>query len=411
METKYFLFEDEKVENFLPLVWLNPFVNLRIGIKTIFEKWAKVLDSLDGLIVRPFLAEYTSSILSSAYVNFLPNNTRVVLINARVNPYCSSVKDLLKVPEGWGVKDHSGNVLSFSIFLPEAEIKSCDYYDLAKYVKNWYEVEDIEIMDGLQDLIMQNSKYISEDFSRFYSRFSVRIPPDLRIFGDMVFIHDDAEICPYVVIDATEGPVVVEQNARVLPFVFIKGPAFIGEGTTIKPHAKILENTSIGPICKVGGEVEGSIFHSYANKQHDGFLGHSYIASWVNLGADTVTSDLKNNYSLIRLKYKEREWSSNSKFIGSFIADHVKTGINTMLNSGTIIGVFSNVFGANYPPKFIPSFYWGGADGWEVHNLKRALETAERMMARRKVTLTEEFKKLTCKVFELTEDERRNFGG
>ncbi|HOK22972.1 MAG TPA: putative sugar nucleotidyl transferase [Candidatus Hydrothermia bacterium] len=409
MSCSYYLFEDQKVENFLPLVWLHPFVELRLGISTIFDKWVLSLGFVNGLYVRSFLKEYTSLIFPKIQINSVSTSKNIIFLNARLNPYHDSIKEIVKVPLGGGFLDKEGNVLSFCLSFKEGDKLSADFNELLSGVKAWNRFEGVELISGLQDLIGLNGRFIIDDFTKLYPDYSVRIPQDIRIIGDTVVIHDDADISPYVVIDATQGPVVVDKNAKVCPFVYIQGPAFIGEGSIVKPFAKILENSVIGPVCKIGGEVEASIIQSYSNKQHDGFLGHSFVGSWVNLGADTVTSDLKNNYSNIRLKYCQKEWDSDSMFIGTFFGDHVKTGINTMLNSGTIIGVFTNVFGEGFPPKFIPSFMWGGHEGKNVYEVERALETAERMMARRNVALQDQYRSLIFKVFELSEVERKCF--
>jgi UDP-N-acetylglucosamine diphosphorylase/glucosamine-1-phosphate N-acetyltransferase len=159
-------------------------------------------------------------------------------------------------------------------------------------------------------------------------------------------------------------------------------------------------------MCKVGGEVEESVIHSYSNKQHDGFLGHAYLGMWVNLGADTNNSDLKNNYGNVKVVINGRLVDSGSMFVGLTMGDHSKSGINTMFNTGTVVGVSSNVFGAGFPPKFVPSFSWGGSDGQETYELEKSLAVARRVMARRKVTLSAAEESLFRTVFELTRWER-----
>jgi UDP-N-acetylglucosamine diphosphorylase/glucosamine-1-phosphate N-acetyltransferase len=211
---------------------------------------------------------------------------------------------------------------------------------------------------------------------------------------------------PGVVLDAEGGPIYIGKKAKVFPNAVIEGPAFIGDGSMIKIGAKIYENTSIGEVCKVGGEVEGSIIHSYSNKQHDGFLGHAYLGMWVNLGADTNNSDLKNNYGSVRVMINGEEVNSGSMFVGLTMGDHSKAGINTMFNTGTVVGVSSNVFGAGFPPKYIPSFAWGGAEGIETYDIARALEVAQRVMGRRKMQLSGAEEKVLREVFALTARER-----
>lgn len=409
MEKQICLFEDNKVERFLPLVWLNPFLNLRLGISTFFEKWQRVLSGIKGIWVRDYLKDYSRELYKNLKVNSSLEG-EILIVNCRINPYQKNLSEILNIECGEGLKDIDGTVISFCVKI-ENSSNSENLDSLISNVRRWRTIGKIDIFNGLEDLIIRNGDFIKEDFDRFFGNYYVRIPSDLRIIGDDVFIAETSKIHPFVVIDSTEGPVIIDEESKIYPYVYLEGPCYIGKGTLIRPFTKIFKNTTVGPVCKVGGEIESSIFHSFSNKQHDGFLGHSYVSSWVNLGADTVTSDLKNNYSKIRLKYKNVEWDSGTQFIGTFFADHVKTGINTMLNSGTIIGAFTNLFGGDYPPKFIPSFFWGQKGSWQVHDLEKALETAKLMMARRNVNLTDNYRELVKRVFQLTEEERSYYFG
>ena len=183
----------------------------------------------------------------------------------------------------------------------------------------------------------------------------------------------------------------------------------MGNGSSIKIGAKIYEGTSIGEFCKVGGEVEESIIHSHSNKQHDGFLGHAYLGQWVNLGADTNNSDLKNNYGNVKVHVNGDLVDSGSMFVGLFMGDHSKAGINTMFNTGTSVGTMCNVFGSGFPPKYIPSFSWGGAEKMVEHDLSKAVETARQVMARRKKKLTAEHEKVFRYLFERTRERRAEY--
>lgn len=194
----------------------------------------------------------------------------------------------------------------------------------------------------------------------------------------------------------------IGNNVTVMPNAVIEGPCYIGDHSVIKAGAKIYESTSIGPVCKVGGEVEASIIHGYSNKQHDGFLGHSYIGEWCNLGADTNTSDLKNNYSSVKMNVNGKEVDTGSLFVGLMMGDHSKSGINTMFNTGTTVGVSSNIFGAGFPPKTIPSFAWVDGQDVQGYRLDKAIEVAKIVMARRKVTMTDSYMALMKYIFEIT---------
>ena len=261
------------------------------------------------------------------------------------------------------------------------------------------------------DLVHANGEQIVADFAVLTGgRGAIKgnvYPGAQLLAAENIFIDEGAVVKPGVVLDAEGGPIYIGKKAKIFPNAVIEGPAFIGEGSMIKIGGKIYENTSIGEVCKVGGEVEGSIIHAYSNKQHDGFLGHAYLAMWVNLGADTNNSDLKNNYGSVRVTINGEEVNSGSMFVGLTMGDHSKSGINTMFNTGTVVGVSSNVFGAGFPPKYIPSFAWGGAEGVETYDAEKALEVAKRVMGRRKIELSEVEEKVLREVFTMTAWERR----
>ncbi len=214
-----------------------------------------------------------------------------------------------------------------------------------------------------------------------------------------------SSVGPGAVLDAREGEIIVGRDAVVMPNALIAGPAAVGDGTTVKPGTRIYGGTSVGPNCKVGGELEGTVIHSHSNKQHEGFLGHSYVGSWVNLGAATDVSDLKNNYGSVRVHIGGADIDTGLTFVGATIGDHSKTAIGTKLNTGTVVGIFCNVFPGKFPPKSLPSFSWGTKEGFDEHDIERALGTARRVMARRDVELTEIQEALIRRVFAETRSE------
>lgn len=215
-----------------------------------------------------------------------------------------------------------------------------------------------------------------------------------------IAIGEGSTIGPGAVIDATAGPVLIGSGATIMANAVVTGPAAIGDRSSVKVGAKIYGGTSIGPVCMVGGEVEGSVFQSHTNKQHDGFLGHSYLASWVNIGAATDSSDLKNNYGNVRVEIAGEVRDTGLTFVGATIGDHTKTAIGTKLNTGTVIGVFCNVLAAGFPPKVIPAFSWGGPDGFVRYDIEKALDTARRVMARRGEKLTAALESLMRAVYD-----------
>jgi UDP-N-acetylglucosamine diphosphorylase/glucosamine-1-phosphate N-acetyltransferase len=203
-----------------------------------------------------------------------------------------------------------------------------------------------------------------------------------------IALGSGTEVGPGAALDGKGGDVVIGRGVEIRPNAYVAGPVAIGDGSVIRAGATIYGGTSIGPGCKVGGEIEDSVVHSFSNKQHSGFLGHSYVGSWVNLGAGTDTSDLKNNYGTVRVEIGGEVIDTGSMFVGAAIGDHSKTAIGTTLNTGTIIGVFANVVARGFPPKVIRSFSWGTEDGFVEHEIERAIDTARRVMARRDEELT-----------------------
>ena len=252
------------------------------------------------------------------------------------------------------------------------------------------------------DLIRYNAAMIKIDFGKT-QRMEGKLYDGVHLVdAENISIGKDSVIKPGAVIDAEHGPVIIGDNVTVMPNAVIEGPCYIGDRSMIKAVAKIYEGTSIGPVCKVGGEVEASIIHGYSNKQHDGFLGHSYIGEWCNLGADTNTSDLKNNYSSIKMDVNGKEVDTGSLFVGLMMGDHSKSGINTMFNTGTTVGVSSNIFGAGFPSKTIPSFAWVDGQDVQGYRLDKAIEVAKIVMARRKVMMTDSYMALMKYIFEIT---------
>jgi UDP-N-acetylglucosamine diphosphorylase/glucosamine-1-phosphate N-acetyltransferase len=278
---------------------------------------------------------------------------------------------------------------------------------------------DTETIQYHWELVHQNGKEIEKDTEYIVKTFfSGKKLPEFRLYKGVHFINEEriyidegAVIKPGVVLDAEEGPIYIGRGVKVLPNSTIIGPAVVGDGSMIKVGAMIYENTTIGPVCKIGGEVEGSIIWGYSNKQHAGFLGHSYLGPWVNLGADTNNSDLKNNYSTVKIHINGEDVDTGSQFVGLTMGDHSKSGINTMFNTGTVVGICCNIYGSGYPKKYIPSFTWGGTDeDTTIFKLDQALKIAERVMNRRKLTLGEIEKDVIRTVFESTVNERKKYG-
>jgi UDP-N-acetylglucosamine diphosphorylase/glucosamine-1-phosphate N-acetyltransferase len=273
--------------------------------------------------------------------------------------------------------------------------------------------EDIEasLVSYPWELVSMNGEEINRDFVRLGEKATEAKPSTgVHLVGEeAIRIGRNVKLSPGVVIDASQGPVSIDDDVSILPNASLAGPLHIGSQSIIKMGAKISGHTTSGPVSRVGGEVGETIIQGYSNKQHEGFVGHSYLGEWVNVGAGTETSDMKNNYSTVRVPIEGKPVDSGELFVGLFMGDHSKSGIGTIFNTGSAVGVCCNVFGSDYPPKYIPSFAWGGSAGFSEHDLEKAIETARRALGRRDRTLDANGENVLRKVFELTRDERRTF--
>ncbi len=406
------IFEDESVVNLHPLTWTRPAWELRCGITTLEDKLLRfVQPERVCFLCRDYLAPYVRSRRQQAKVNEVDGDGCLflngrLLANEHVMRHFTADADVVWRNEDTVVAAYlSGRNLDrlrhISGPLAESHFSGIPSRSVTASLVNYP-----------WDLVSENAGQIEADF-RFFGRAGI-IEGTVHegavlVNRKSIYIGPGAEVKPGAVLDAESGPIFIADGAKVMSNAVIEGPAAVGANSSIKIGAKIYEGTSIGEVCKVGGEVEESIIHSYSNKQHEGFLGHAYLGQWVNLGADTNNSDLKNNYSSVRVSINGTPIDSGSLFVGLFMGDHSKTGINTMFNTGTVVGVMSNVFGAGYPPKYIPSFAWGGAEGLIEHDLEKAVETARRVMARRKKELSPAQEKILREVFQRTAHEREHF--
>tara|TARA_B100000945_G_C20394017_1_gene603864 strand:- start:118 stop:1302 length:1185 start_codon:yes stop_codon:yes gene_type:complete len=257
---------------------------------------------------------------------------------------------------------------------------------------------NIFLMKNLWDLIFFQNKIIENDAQNFVDFNNGKIHPSVVLEGcDNIFIGNDAEVKPGVVLDATHGPIIIDRNVIIDIGALIQGPIYIGAHSIINPGAKLRRNISIGTACKIGGEIEDVIFESYSNKQHDGFLGHSHVGSWVNLGANTNNSDLKNNYGDIKIFNGLEKYDTKKKFFGSIIGDYVRTGISTMLNTGSIIDICANIFGSDFQPKYVPPFQWGKNNKTELDKL---IATIQIIKSRRDKKLNKFEKNLISQIYK-----------
>lgn len=389
MASKLCIYEDANFSKLYPLTLTRPVFNLRCGMTNLYEKIIRHFSDHDVyFFVRNEMADLCKEIHPGKIVNQFPNQDSFFL-NSRF---------LLTGDLPNNIQENSifssGNQI-IGAFLKASEIKQLQkddngLLDLSSLTELTHQEVKGQWINYPWDLVHQNPQEISRDFNYLNNNHvDGKIYPHVTLLAkDDICIGEAAKVYPGVVINAENGPVYVGENVTIMPNAVIEGPVTIGANSTIKMGAKIYEGTSIGEYCKVGGEVEESIIHGFSNKQHEGFLGHAYLGEWVNLGADTNNSDLKNNYGSVKVNIDGQLIDSGSMFVGVFIGDHTKTGINTMINTGSVIGVMCNIFGAEFTPKYIPSFTWGGINSLDRYEFTKAIESAKRVMNRRNTKLT-----------------------
>lgn len=373
------LFEDERWKSFLPLTFTRPVGELRCGIYTIAEKWK--LHSALPVFHR------TRSELRKLFACDPAKGIQTIFINARFLPTPDLVSAILALEDGQGLTS-KGKLVA---------MRSTRDFETGVGGNEEYTGDAIELRN-ITDVFSLNGKAIELDVPLWKENTThTEVDASNIIVGDprKVLMAEGAKMHA-ATLNTKDGYIILDRDAEVMEGSLIRGPFYLGEHSTLKLGAKIYGPTTIGPHCKVGGEVSNSVIFGYSNKAHDGFIGNSILGEWCNLGADTNSSNLKNNYSEVKIwNYAEGKFSSTDlTFCGLIMGDHSKTGINTMLNTGTVVGVFANIFGGGFPPKHIPSFSWGGSEGFESYDIEKALLTASRVMERRQLSLTNEMKDL-----------------
>jgi UDP-N-acetylglucosamine diphosphorylase/glucosamine-1-phosphate N-acetyltransferase len=403
-------FEDHKVVRFYPNALTRPLDKMRLGIFTIGEKWKHILDINHATrTLRPWL--------KGVFRSETPQHDQCYLwINSRFVPQGRIAADVhaLQPNEGLMVGDTP------VVVRLDGERTIAEYREHVRWMQGFerhlqnggttYPIpksrfpDDVSfkptsagtLMEHIWDLFQLNGSQIGADLllnrpQRTLNHWAVK--PFFEANPGNVYLEEDVRIDPGAVLDATEGPIYLGRGSHIMAGALIKGPVAVCEFSTVRMGAKIYEGTTIGPHCKVGGEVSAAIFQAFSNKAHDGYIGNSIIGEWVNIGADTNNSNLKNNYSKIRVY----DWESGEltdsglQFCGLFIADHSKTAINSMLNSGTVCGVSSSILTNNFPPKYIPSFGWVTDVAIEVFQLEKALETMRLVMGRRNRVMSPDY--------------------
>lgn len=406
--TRLCIFEDKSVTQFEPLHWFHPFWDLMIGVTPVVEHISRQFSNLALTVsCREELASIIPPPAESAINALDPGE--YLFINARVATY-ASLSELF--PETgteciYGTDD----------VIVAARLHLAERYDgdalklLEERAKQLPRHEaGIRLYQHLWELVNDNAKQITEDAElfEFGKNQGTMYPTSFLIHPKLVYLAPGSVVGPGVVLDASDGPIIIDRDAEIMANSFIKGPAYIGEQSLIKAGAIIYHGTSIGHTCKIGGEVEQSIILPFSNKQHHGFLGHAYIGSWCNLGAGTTNSDLKNTYAEVKVQFGEKLVETGTQFVGLFMGDHVKSGINTSYTTGTVVGPVSSVFGPGFQPKYLPPFSWNDtADTWEEYRPRNAVQVMQRVMKRRDRSLSEAENIYVLEVYKRTQHLRQ----
>jgi UDP-N-acetylglucosamine diphosphorylase/glucosamine-1-phosphate N-acetyltransferase len=411
------VFEDRYYRNLLPLVYFRPVYELRCGINSLLHNITAEFPRVPlTLSVRHNLANLVAENYPGAPVNLLTEDDTLFL-NGRILRM-EGLRELIgkDLRNNWLM--HDGDDIA-AAYCMKKNISSMnkslrDGIFNASILRGFKErVFTGKLIRYSWDLIHGAAEEIERDFERIRKQRAgaAKIYKGAHIIGrkNIVF-SGGVTVKPGAVLDAEKGPIILGENVIVMSNAFIQGPVFIGHNSIIKAGATIYPGTSIGELCKVGGEVECSIIQSHSNKQHSGYLGHSYLGSWVNLGADTNTSDLKNNYSTIRVSVDGTMVDSGQQFMGLTMGDHSKSGINVMFDTGSVVGVSCNIYGAGLPSKFIPSFSWGGGTAFTCYDVDKSIDTMKKVMARRRVEMSSEYEGLVRNIFHQTHPERRKEG-
>jgi UDP-N-acetylglucosamine diphosphorylase/glucosamine-1-phosphate N-acetyltransferase len=391
------LFDEPVIrQSLLPLTFTRPVAEIRVGILTIAEKWQTYAGATVSYLTEPYLQHKFP-----AYYK-----THNVFVNGAVCPDDKLVEQVrtLKVGEG----------LYCEGMLIALNADNLDLHSAADLVMHSsakrIECMPQNIIREVWEIFVENGSQIRADFKVLTEGRKSQPIGDkyTMVYGEEnIFIEEGAKIRA-AILNAENGPIYIGKNAQIHEGAVVKGPFAICEGSNVNVGGKMRGDVTIGPFSKVGGEVAASVIFGYTNKGHEGYLGNSVLGEWCNLGADTNTSNLKNNYAEVKIWSYAKGGFKNTgqQFCGLIMGDHSKSGINTMFNTGTVVGVSANIFGAGYPRNFIPSFAWGGAAGFETFQLRKADEVAEKVMERRSVAYDETERAIMADIFEQTREYR-----
>ena len=376
---------DNKREDFYPLSLTRSISEFRLGVLTIKEKWESYFDSVSTFSIDYLAEKYDTNIKDdNIWINsqLLPSKDIVTEIESlRVGEVLKRESVILAFRNSEYISDKLNNVESNSKF------------SFLSSVTDIFRLNGEEIINDIKLLNFQNNDKSLVEIN----------DSNIKYGKHPVYVEEGATI-ENCYINSSEGPVYIGKNAHIMQGSMLRGPFAICDNSVVKMGAKIYGATTIGPFCKVGGEINNSVFFGYSSKAHDGFLGNSIIGQWCNLGADTNNSNLKNNYDDVKIwNYSSESFlQTGLQFCGLIMGDHSKCGINTMFNTGTVVGVGANIFGSGFPRNFIPSFSWGGSSGFIIHKLEKFFSTAEKVMIRRSIAFSDIDKQVLMQVYNMT---------
>ena len=388
----YILFDGPHRNSLLPFTYTRPVADIRLGVMTIREKWEFLLKSTTSSVTEEYLSEKWPMVE-------MEQNT---FICGSILPTKELVETVKSLKLGQVLLGANDDLIAFCV--KEGEEPDLDTFDSLVFSYNYLEVTQTwDIFSLNESAIKQDFDLLTEDL------ISEPLSTSNKVIGDHpVFLEEGAKV-ECAIFNTESGPIYIGKNATVMEGSIIRGPFALCESATVKMGAKIYSGTTVGPYSKVGGEIGNSVIFGYSNKGHDGYLGNSVLGEWCNLGADTNTSNLKNNYAEVRLwNYDTENFArTGQQFCGLMMGDHSKSGINTMFNTGTVVGVSANIFGGGFPRNFIPSFSWGGSSGFTTYKTNKAFEVCEKVMQRRDIQFTQDDKNILNTVFELSSSYRR----
>ena len=373
------LFDNNRV-NYYPLSFTRPIAYFRVGIFTIKEKWEQYYKSV---------SVKTEDYLSAKFALKVQKDN--LWIDARIFPSQALISELNSLRIGEALAKN-GTIFAFR--------NSTFTRDKLNIIDSNASFNSIE---NLWDIFLDNDREINSDFEFLAKRKSQTLNQSNTLIGDKIFIEKGAKVSCSI-LNTENGPIYIGKDAEIMEGSLVRGPFAMLNNSVLKMGSKIYGATTLGPFCKVGGEVSNAVFFGYSSKAHDGFLGNSVIGEWCNLGADTNNSNLKNDYAEVKLWNYETESFKNTglQFCGLIMGDHTKCSINTMFNTGTVVGVSANIFGSGFPRNFIPSFSWGGASGFSVYKLAKVFDVVEKVFTRRKLKFDKVEKDILTHVYDMT---------